>query len=216
MSKPFKPKAYDPLNYSTISETMADALISCDLTALGSVGPFYGNGVYALFYTGDFAPYRRLSERNRDAPGSWPIYIGKAAPANRKGGIDPSIVDSEKAGSALFDRSQDHRKSIETVDNLNIDDFQIKLMVCSFLWVPMTETALIARFTPVWNTLLDGFGNHDPGGGRIGGKMSKWDTLHPGREWVEKRRLTPAVSEADLIKAVESELEQVWLRRFKP
>lgn len=215
MSRPFKPKTYNPLDYETISESMTNALMSCELVALDDVDSFYGNGVYALFYTGDFSPYKRLSDQNKKVPGSWPIYIGKAAPGNRKGDLDASIVDTEKAGSALFDRSQDHKKSVNIVENLDVKDFQIRLMVCSYMWVPMVETALIARFTPVWNSLLDGFGNHDPGSGRVGGKMSKWDTLHPGREWVKKRKLTPAVPKSDLDKAVKAELEAVWNRKFK-
>lgn len=215
MNKPFKPKTYNPLDYGSISESMANALMSCALIALDDVSPFYGNGVYALFYTGDYDPYRRLSDQNKRSPGSWPIYIGKAAPSNRKGNLDTSIVDTKEAGSALFERSQDHKKSVTAVDNLDVKDFQIRLMVCSYIWTPMVETALIARFTPVWNSLLDGFGNHDPGSGRVGGKMSKWDTLHPGRGWVEKRKLTPAVSKADLVKAVTAELEAVWNRKFK-
>lgn len=39
------------------------------------------------------------------------------------------------------------------------------------------------RFKPIWNKVLDGFGNHDPGKGRYEQQKSKWDTLHPGRAW---------------------------------
>ncbi|GAC69556.1 Eco29kI family restriction endonuclease [Gordonia soli] len=39
---------------------------------------------------------------------------------------------------------------------------------------------------PVWNALVDGFGNHDPGRGRRAGRRSLWDTLHPGRPWAEQ------------------------------
>jgi hypothetical protein len=37
-----------------------------------------------------------------------------------------------------------------------------------------------------WNVLIDGFGNHDPGGGRYNQKKSSWDVIHPGRTWAEK------------------------------
>lgn len=36
--------------------------------------------------------------------------------------------------------------------------------------------------------LCPGFGGiHDPGGGRRAGKLSLWDTLHPGRRWAPKQ-----------------------------
>lgn len=52
----------------------------------------------------------------------------------------------------------------------------------------MAETSAIAMHRPLWNTLVDGFGNHDPGRGRYEGMRSRWDTLHPGRRWAEKLR----------------------------
>jgi len=30
----------------------------------------------------------------------------------------------------------------------------------------------------VWNVVIDGFGNHDPGAGRYNGERTRWDTLH--------------------------------------
>jgi len=213
--KQFKPRTYNPLDYDSISESMADALMAASVVPLQDVTKFYGNGVYALFYTGDYPAYKHLAEQNRREPGSLPIYIGKSAPSNRKGDIDTKLVDTPDAGTALFDRSQTHKKSIQAATNLEVSDFQIRLLVCSYMWVPMVETALIARFTPVWNSLLDGFGNHDPGGNRVGGKMSKWDTLHPGRDWVARRKLTPTISTSELQKIVSSELRTVWIRDFK-
>lgn len=38
-------------------------------------------------------------------------------------------------------------------------------------------------FRPLWNVVVAGFGNHDPGKGRRGQEKSVWDTLHPGRSW---------------------------------
>lgn len=39
---------------------------------------------------------------------------------------------------------------------------------------------------PVWNQIIDGFGNHDPGKGRYQQRRSVWDIIHPGREWSKK------------------------------
>jgi len=38
----------------------------------------------------------------------------------------------------------------------------------------------------LWNIVLDGFGNHEPGSGRYNQQRSAWDIIHPGRQWAEK------------------------------
>ena len=50
------------------------------------------------------------------------------------------------------------------------------------------EAGLIRRFEPLWNTVIDGFGNHTPGVGRFDQAKSGWDVLHPGRTWAERCR----------------------------
>ena len=42
---------------------------------------------------------------------------------------------------------------------------------------------MIQMFAPVWNLVLEGFGNHDPGAGRHAGEKPRWDVVHPGRAW---------------------------------
>jgi hypothetical protein len=54
----------------------------------------------------------------------------------------------------------------------------------------LAESLLIERYRPLWNVVVDGFGNHDPGSGRHQGKRPNWDTLHPGRAWAS--RLQPS------------------------
>jgi hypothetical protein len=54
------------------------------------------------------------------------------------------------------------------------------------IWIPLGEALVIAKFSPLWNNLIDGFGNHDPGKGRYAGLRPRWDTLHPGRKWAYK------------------------------
>jgi hypothetical protein len=51
------------------------------------------------------------------------------------------------------------------------------------LFVPMAEQLMIQTYRPIWNGLIDGFGNNAPGGGREEQVRSRWDTLHPGRYW---------------------------------
>jgi hypothetical protein len=71
------------------------------------------------------------------------------------------------------------------------------------IWIPLGESLLIEMFSPVWNRLIDGFGNHDPGKGRYQQQRSPWDVLHPGRSWAEKLQ-QHSKSETDLLKAVEN------------
>ncbi len=52
--------------------------------------------------------------------------------------------------------------------------------------VVLVEAELIRRYQPLWNAVVDGFGNHDPGSGRYEQSPSEWDVLHPGRPWVHK------------------------------
>ena len=54
------------------------------------------------------------------------------------------------------------------------------------IWIPLGENILIERFKPLWNQVIDGFGNNDPGGRRATQYRSHWDVLHPGRPWAVK------------------------------
>ena len=73
------------------------------------------------------------------------------------------------------------------------------------IWIPLGESLLIARFSPVWNALIDGFGNHDPGSGRYNGMRPRWDVLHPGRAWAAKCKERPE-SAKDIEQDVETYL----------
>lgn len=178
-----KPRAYNPLDYASLSETLARELMNSELMPLTAIERFYGDGVYALFYSGDFPAYTELADINYAKPGSFPIYIGKASPKALKGiELDASVVDTPQAKTRLYDRvSKDHRRSIEQAINLDVDHFSCRMLVLNAVWVPLTESALIARYVPVWNSIVPGFGNHDPGKGRAAGSISHWDILHPGR-----------------------------------
>ena len=209
------PPSFNPLDYSSLSSSLADALMNSPLAPLSKVEPFYGYGVYALFYVGDYPAYHKLSEHNRIHDGSWPIYIGKSSPSTRKGiDISPETVNTKDAGKGLYNRiSTDHRRSIENASNLDIADFSARLLVLSYVWVPLAETALIARYEPVWNSYVDGFGNHDPGMGRQQGRISHWDVLHPGRgheKYAPSQRTMDEIS-----REVTQRLEDTWQRKFQ-
>lgn len=101
----------------------------------------------------------------------------------RKGLI---TVTGKTESRALYDRLSEHAESIIVGQGLELADFSCRYLTVDAIWIPLGESLLINMFSPIWNVKVDGFGNHDPGGGRKGQKKSQWDILHPGRAWAEK------------------------------
>lgn len=192
---------FNPLDKKHLGESVADAAIKSEVHKLPPE-PFIGAGVYILYYVGDNPIYKLLAEGNRDGKFNRPIYVGKAVPAGaRKGGLGLDVDH----GTALFKRLSDHAESISAVENLSLEDFYCRYIVVDDIWIPLAESLMIERFAPVWNRVLDGFGNHDPGKGRYSGKMPYWDCVHPGRKWAD--RLQPcALSREELEHKVEDYL----------
>lgn len=176
-------KPYNPLDKMNLGGSVAEAMLESAVHPLGGLAPFDGAGIYAIYYTGDFEAYKPLAMKNRDDKFESPIYVGKAVPPGaRKGNFG---LDAE-AGPALYKRLQEHAESASAAENLRIEDFFCRFLVVDDIWIPLGESLLIAKFAPIWNKLIDGFGNHDPGKGRYEGARPKWDTLHPGRGWANK------------------------------
>lgn len=178
-------KPYNPLEKENLGKSVAETLMMQKPIPLGSVERFSGAGVYAIYYTGDFDTYSKLGDWNTGVDDlNVPIYVGKAVPTGgRKGKIDPEVSGK---GIALYSRLDEHRKSIEQATNLEIGDFWCRYLVVDDIWIPLGESLLIQRHRPIWNSLIDGFGNHDPGSGRHKGARPSWDTLHPGRSWADR------------------------------
>jgi hypothetical protein len=173
MAEPFNP--LDKLN---LGKSVAEALLLLPAQPLASVQPFAGAGVYAIYYHGNFEPYESIS-----VEGASPIYVGKAVPSGSRKGA--SLI-SNSSGRWLFSRIAEHRDTLVAAQNLEVSDFTVRYLVVDDIWIPLGEAVLISAFNPVWNRLIDGFGNHDPGAGRYGGLRPLWDVLHPGRHWAEK------------------------------
>lgn len=168
---------------------------------------FVGGGVYALYYLGRYELYSPLSKLNhKDC--KYPIYVGKAVPPGwRTGRVSSSITPN------LYQRLREHNRSLEQAKNLKADEFQCRFMILndveSDLVVPV-EASLIRQYRPLWNMVVDGFGNHDPGKGRYNQAKSEWDILHPGRLWAD--RLTGIAPELDtIISKVNTHLENLGL-----
>jgi hypothetical protein len=146
---------------------------------------FLGPGIYALYYIGTTGIYGELGKKNVGEL-KYPIYVGQASP---KGVRQARVEDTDVLQPRLWSRLQEHRRSIDQVDNLNLSDFRCRfvLMVGEEIGLIRTvESALILRYRPLWNTYIDGFGIHDPGAGRARQLQSEWDSIHPGRGFTAK------------------------------
>lgn len=176
---------FDPLSLSAMAESLVRELLNRPAHPLPPEESFDGCGAYALYYFGDFEPYRPLSERNDLAAGEFgdPVYVGKAVPSGARKGLVELEIPAEPS---LYRRLREHSRSIERADNLQLDDFRCRYLITAPVWIRLAENLMLARYRPLWNSFLDGFGNHDPGSGRYDQERSRWDTLHPGRPWAER------------------------------
>ncbi len=158
---------YNPLAKENLGKSVADALLERSLGPLPPQERFIAAGIYAIYYNGPFKFYAPLVERNRAAAkrglAQAPIYIGKAVPAGaRKGGV--GLGDSP--GLVLYNRLCEHADSIQEANStLNLDHFRCRYLAVEDIWIPLGESMLIDMFNPLWNKVLDGFGNHDAGKG---------------------------------------------------
>lgn len=156
------------------------------LIELSDAFNFTGAGVYGLYYKGMYEHYVALTSLNK-LKLRVPIYIGKAVPGGWRQSRKSS--DNETHKKELCSRISQHKGSIKVARNIDVGDFFFRFMIMesdSSDMIGTIEAALIKRFRPVWNSCVDGFGNHDPGSGRYEQAKSDWDVLHPGRPWSEK------------------------------
>jgi hypothetical protein len=183
---------YNPLDKRNLAASVAEAMLERKPLPLGKVPKFDGAGIYAIYYFGSFPAYAAIATANSTGEMKVPIYVGKAdAPGGRKGG---GGLDGEP-GTALSGRVREHARSVQAAQNLDLDEFACRLLVVEEPWIGLAEALLIAKFSPVWNTLVDGFGNHPPGKGRHKGMKPRWDVLHPGRPGFNELQPRPETAE---------------------
>jgi hypothetical protein len=168
---------FDPADPNTAGRVVALTLVAQHKHSLAAIPDFYGAGVYAIYYKGDFAPYAQLKDREH------PIYVGKADPDN------PSAKDAIKQGTKLSGRLHEHAKSIRKArTTLNIEDFECRFLIVQTGFQKSAEDYLINFFKPIWNSetkICFGLGKHGDSSDTRGNKRSPWDTLHPGRAWAD-------------------------------
>jgi len=190
MTKAAMPQQYDPLDYDNLAQNVVRALMEQPCQSLAPA-PFEGVGVYALYYVGSLDYYKPIMGEDI------PIYVGSAVLAGRrKGGKETT------ARRTLYNRLVQHAKSVQQAENLHLEEFRCRYLVVVPVWIELAERFLIEHYRPVWNTVIDGLGNHDPGAGRKDMKRPRWDILHPGRGWA--KRLKPAETAAKIIAALKS------------
>lgn len=193
MTLSFTPSDFDQGNHTfrspkfqSVVNDAIDFFAGTPIHLLPPPSRFHGPGVYGLYYVGDYELYKPLAKLNANSC-ILPIYVGKAvAPGWRKG----RSTGSETAETSdLYKRLREHAGTVQQAPSLKIADFRCRFMVMSGvegdLVVPV-EAALIRKYRPLWNGVVDGFGNHDPGKGRYAQMNNEWDVLHPGRSWASK------------------------------
>ncbi|NOK62950.1 MAG: Eco29kI family restriction endonuclease [Chloroflexi bacterium AL-W] len=173
---------FNPLDKRHLGESVGQAMLRQPVIPIATLENFEGAGVYAIYYRGDFPAYEAIARKNQDQNFVAPIYVGKAVPKGARKGVDLEA----SPGKVLFNRLTQHKRSIEEASNLEIADFHCRYLIVDDIWIPLGESLLIAKFDPLWNKLIDGFGNHDPGKGRHAGLRPRWDVLHPGRPWADR------------------------------
>jgi len=128
----------DPTNPKVVGQLIGDTLLKQEREPLRGLRQFYGSGVYALYYSGDFPVYSPISGTDT------PIYVGKADPANHE------AETAEEQGEAISKRLDKHVRNIRKV-NLSLDHFECRYLVVRTAWQRTAEQYLIDLFHPVWN-----------------------------------------------------------------
>lgn len=170
-------------NFEGVVLEAIDFLQKTPLHLLPPPGAFVGVGIYVLYYLGESEHYKHIGTLNR-VECVHPIYVGKAVPPGWR-----TARVSTAHSRALCGRLREHARSIEQGAGLELSDFRCRFIILRGIesdLITAVEAQLIRLATPIWNTPIDGFGNHDPGKGRYNQARSEWDVLHPGRPWAER------------------------------
>lgn len=167
---------FDPTNPEFMAKLIGHTLLEQTRQPLELIPRFYGSGIYALYYKGDFDAYRLI--RRSEVP----IYVGKADPPT------PDAKTCVEQGPKLASRLKEHAKSIRAANTtLSIDEFECRFLVIQSGWQRSAEDYLLNHFKPIWNSqVCSGFGKHGDDPGIRGNTRSPWDSLHPGRPWATK------------------------------
>ena len=190
---------FEPSNPNIAGRIIGIALIAQPRKPLATIERFYGSGVYALYYNGDFNAYRAITKKEH------PIYVGKANPA------DPASKTAMEQGERLANRLKDHRKNVvKATTTLRIEDFEYRALVVQTGYQSAAEDYLKELFKPIWNSETNvcyGLGKHGDDPETRANLRSPWDTLHPGRDWAHRDpKMKDARSKEQIIKDIAEHL----------
>ncbi|MFF2363873.1 Eco29kI family restriction endonuclease [Streptomyces sp. NPDC058122] len=94
---------------------------------------------------------------------------------------------------------------------LDAEDFQARCLPVEEIWMTGTERLMIGDHLPVWNVVVEGFGNHHPGWNRLRlSPRSSWDEPHPGRSWATEQQ-SAGLSRGELRKAARERFKRTAL-----
>ena len=205
---------YNPLDLEALGDSLLRQLDRQQPHPLSEVPRFLGTGIYALYYCGEADPYEELGQYNTETGCSLAIYIGRAKGPGARRGISPFEPVTQPL---LWERIQEHKRSISSVANLDVSHFSVRALVVMPIWVPLAEAMAIRRYRPLWNVRISGFGIHAPGGGRQLQRVSEWDQLHAGRSFAKTLRQTrskvPESRLAELRAAIKADVAEARQRR---
>lgn len=192
------PMMLDPYQPDVLGRLIGETMLEQPRHKLADLQEFYGSGVYAIYYNGNYKAYQRISKTDT------PIYVGKADPRT------PLAETPFEQGAKLTDRLRHHAKSIKAAPGLNIADFDCRFLVAKSGLQKAAEDYLLAHFRPLWNQkIMSGFGKHGDSPKTRANKRSGWDTLHLGRGWAAKEGNKPnARSPDEIIAEIESHFDR--------
>ena len=184
---PFKVEDHMYSN-EAFAELCKDAVRAFNGTPVCGMPPpsFSGAGVYAIYCTATEGIYERYGNKANRLGYNRPIYVGKAVP---KGWRQSRTAGQSTKDSSLRGRLAKHTRTICAATDLDIEDFACRFMIFSGGsedMIAAVEAALIAEYRPLWNTVIDGFGNNNPGKERMSGEVPQWHILHKGVEWAKR------------------------------
>lgn len=178
---------FDPTEPKLHGHFVAIALLAQERRPLAVLSPFYGAGVYAIYYNGDLPVYDPISKTET------PIYVGKADPLSPGRGV-------RDQGPALFKRLNEHAKSIRRATNIDLADFECRALTVQSGYQVAAEDLLIKLLRPVWNKetkVIFGIGKHGDAAETRSNNRSPWDTLHAGRGWADGNEAKYTIGEIE-------------------
>lgn len=193
---------FDASNPDIIGKFVALALVAQPRIPLAEVDRFYGSGVYALYYEGDFPDYIPISGTET------PIYVGKADPGSDK------ARNPREQGEKLSGRLKEHKRTIlKASTTIKIEEFYYRSLVVQSGWQQAAESFLIHLFSPIWNNetnICYGFGKHGDDPSTRKNLRSPWDTIHPGRDWAYR---DPEIQDAVPLEDLKARIAEHFKKR---